>query len=240
MSAISDWMPTTRQQQLDMAKTWFEVFAKPVKPSTTLSETGDNIYTGSKAEGWRIPLLVITDLNKCIVRCSYTLAIINDRETRTEVAVAEANSAFATLTKYMRDIKRRYFFVPPLADTDIMSLGLRVRDGIHTPTTTPTSEVVIDPFLKGRHQLGINIVYVVGSPISPANKGYRVWYRVVAQGEKPPASPEDLHKSFYTGKRKDIINFDYTDSGKVVWLAVQIENDGKKGPWGPMIHAMIP
>jgi hypothetical protein len=25
-----------------------------------------------------------------------------------------------------------------------------------------------------------------------------------------------------------------------VYFAVQIENDGKKGPWGPMISALIP
>jgi hypothetical protein len=29
-------------------------------------------------------------------------------------------------------------------------------------------------------------------------------------------------------------------SGKRLFIAVQIENDGKKGEWGPMISAVIP
>jgi hypothetical protein len=30
-----------------------------------------------------------------------------------------------------------------------------------------------------------------------------------------------------------VVVFDYGDSGKTAYIAVQIENDGKKGPWGP-------
>jgi hypothetical protein len=30
------------------------------------------------------------------------------------------------------------------------------------------------------------------------------------------------------------------DSGKTAYFAVQIENDGKKGVWGPMVSALIP
>ncbi|MDR1144444.1 MAG: hypothetical protein LBK77_09565, partial [Spirochaetaceae bacterium] len=33
-------------------------------------------------------------------------------------------------------------------------------------------------------------------------------------------------------RRKDLINFDYGDSGKTVYIAVQIEN-GEKRPLGP-------
>jgi hypothetical protein len=39
---------------------------------------------------------------------------------------------------------------------------------------------------------------------------------------------------------KDIMNFPYEDSGKTVYIAVPVENDGKKGLWGPMISALIP
>jgi hypothetical protein len=62
----------------------------------------------------------------------------------------------------------------------------------------------------------------------------------VGVGETPPANPDDLRKSFYTKRKKDIIEFDFDDSGKTVYFAVQIENDGKKGPWGPLVNALIP
>jgi hypothetical protein len=59
-------------------------------------------------------------------------------------------------------------------------------------------------------------------------------------GETPPANPEELRKSFYTQRKKDLIEFDFGDSGKTAYFAVMIENDGKKGPWGPMMSALIP
>ncbi|MDR1399317.1 MAG: hypothetical protein LBJ41_05280, partial [Treponema sp.] len=72
------------------------------------------------------------------------------------------------------------------------------------------------------------------------NKGYRIWRSVIAPGETPPTDPEELRKSFYTQRRKDLIEFDIGDSGKTAYIAVQVENDGKKGPWGPLVQALIP
>jgi hypothetical protein len=53
------------------------------------------------------------------------------------------------------------------------------------------------------------------------------------------ANPDDLHKSFYTKRKKDVIEFDFGDSGKTAFFAVQIENEGKKPP-GTLIQALIP
>jgi hypothetical protein len=64
--------------------------------------------------------------------------------------------------------------------------------------------------------------------------------RALHSGETPPAKPGDLRKSFYTKRKKDVIEFDFEDSGKTVHFAVQIENDGKKGNWGPLVSALIP
>jgi hypothetical protein len=36
------------------------------------------------------------------------------------------------------------------------------------------------------------------------------------------------------------MEFDFGDSGKTAFFAVQIENEGKKGPWGPLVSALIP
>jgi hypothetical protein len=84
------------------------------------------------------------------------------------------------------------------------------------------------------------MIYVAGAAADPANKGCRIWYRVVAPGETPPENPDELHKSFYTKRKKDVIEFDFGDSGKAAYFAAQIENEGKKGPWGPLVQALIP
>jgi hypothetical protein len=56
----------------------------------------------------------------------------------------------------------------------------------------------------------------------------------------PVTSPKQLDESFFTRRKKDVVVFDYEDSGKTAYLAVQVENDGKKGPWGPLVQAVIP
>jgi hypothetical protein len=140
----------------------------------------------------------------------------------------------------MRDFKRRYFLSPPLTESDFVSLGLEPHDGKPTPSHEPTAQVTIETYLVGRHELGVRIVYLTGSPDDPANEGYRVWYSVVAPGEPPPRDPDDLRKSFFTRRKKDVIGFAFGDSGKTVYFAVQVENGGKKGPWGPLVSALIP
>jgi hypothetical protein len=53
-------------------------------------------------------------------------------------------------------------------------------------------------------------------------------------------SPDDLHKSFSTKRRRDLLEFESGDSGTMAYFAVQVENEGKKGPWGPLVNALIP
>ncbi|MDR1249426.1 MAG: hypothetical protein LBK63_09010, partial [Treponema sp.] len=168
------------------------------------------------------------------------LETAKNETTRTPVANARCKEAFDALEDFMRDFKRRYFLSPPLLDSDFVSLGLKPHDSHQSPSSTPTAQVTVETYLVGRHELGVRIVYVTGSPHDPANKGYRIWYVVVAPGETPPANPEELRKSFFTKRRKDLIEFDFGDSGKTVYFAVQVENNGKKGNWGPMVQALIP
>jgi hypothetical protein len=49
----------------------------------------------------------------------------------------------------------------------------------------------------------------------------------------------DRHRLFYqTEKGHATIGFG--DSGKTAYFGVQIENEGKKGPWGPMVSGLSP
>jgi hypothetical protein len=189
---------------------------------------------GTNANAWGIPPTVLQGLDSLIQAADTALATAKNETTRTPVATAQCKEAFDALTAAMRDMKRRYFLTPPLADSDYTSLGLKPHD------TTPTAQVTIETYLVGRHELGVKIIYVTGSPTDPANKGYRIWYSIVAPGETPPANPDELRKSFFTKRKKDVIEFEFGDSGKHCFMAVQIENEGKKGPWGPLTSALIP
>jgi hypothetical protein len=76
--------------------------------------------------------------------------------------------------------------------------------------------VQAEPFLVGRHEPGLQIVYVSGDP---ANKGFSIWYKVVAPAGKPVTDSEQLDKSFTTRCHKDILQFAYTDRMKLIVMA---------------------
>jgi hypothetical protein len=229
MAKQSDWCPTTRQGQLDMAKNWEKI----------LREADDTIK-GTKAMAWGIPDTAVNDLSELATKAEDALTAAKNEETRTPVTTAQCKTAFDALVAKERDMKKRSFYVPPLKEADLVALGLKIPDTTPTASGTPTDEVTIETYLVGRHQLGIKIIYLTGSANNPANKGYRVWYSVIGQGETPPTNPKELKESFFTKRKKDVITFDFGDSGKTAYFAVQIENEGKKGPWGPLTSALIP
>ena len=224
MSQKTEWMPGTRTGQLALCRDWISVL------------TG-----GGKAAAWGVSQARVTELTGAATEADTALATALTETTRTPVANAACKAAFHEMVELMRDTKRRYFLTPPLVEpTDYISLGLKPHDTIHTLSGTPTAQVTIETYLVGRHELGIKIVYVTGNPHDAANKGFRIWFSVAAQGDLPPANPQDLHGSFYTKRKKDLMEFPFEDSGKTAYFAVQVENEGKKGPWGPMVSALIP
>jgi len=50
---------------------------------------------------------------------------------------------------------------------------------------------------------------------------------------------EEKWESILT-KKRDYIQFAPADGGKTCYMAAQVENKRKKGPWGPMINKTIP
>jgi hypothetical protein len=212
MAAHYNWFPTSRDDQLTMARNWLAIL---------------NVKGGE----WQVPAAETQALGAVTAEAESILALAKGETTRTPAVTAQCRDVFKRLKKRMQDIKRRYFYSPPLMDADFVSLGLKIPDPTHTPTGKPAAQVTLETFLTGRRELGVRIVYLTGNPADKANKGYRIWYKVAGPGETPPASPEDLTKSFYTMRKKDLIGFEYGDSGKTAYFAVQVENDGKKGPW---------
>jgi hypothetical protein len=184
---------------------------------------------GANAQAWSIPPAVITELDALVQTADTALATAKNETTRTPVATAHCREAFESLTAKMRDIKKRYFLTPPLTEADYIALGLKPHDNTPTASGTPTAQVTVETYLVGRHELGVKMVYVTGTAADPANKGFRIWYSVVAPGETPPANPEDLRKSFFTKRKKDVIEFDFGDSGKTTYFAVQMRMRGKRG-----------
>jgi hypothetical protein len=221
MAVKINWYPTSRTAQLVMGKNWGGILT-------------------TKGKDWNVPDAETQALGVVVGEADSVLAAAESDVTRTPVVTARCREVFDRMKARMQDIKKRYFYAPPLTEADFVALGIKIPDSTYSPTRTPTAQVTVETFLVGRHELGIRIVYVTGSPEDRENKSYRVYYIVVGPGELPPAKPSETWQSFSTKRRKDLVEFEYGDSGKTVYFAVQIENDGKKGPWGPMVSALIP
>jgi hypothetical protein len=222
MAKKSDWMPGNRQEVINMAQNWVTILQRP------------------ESKTWGVPNKSLDELTQKTKAADVALDVVTNRETKTPVASEKCSMAMEALSNAMRDIKKRWFHDPPLDRSDLVSLGLKPKDPGSTKTGAPTGQVSVTTYLIGRSQLGIKIIYISGTADNPAHKAYRIWYNIVEQGETPPTRPEELRKHFFTKRKKDVIEFTSDDSGKMVYFAVQIENEGKKGPWGPMTSAIIP
>jgi hypothetical protein len=221
MSKTTDWLPAPRQEQLNMAVNWCA-------------------YLMPKAASFTIPTQTITSLAQLATAAHDALGAAMDETTRTPVANAACRTAFKTLTAAMRSFKKHYILIPPMSEADFTALGVRIPDTHRTPSEAPSAQVRADPFLAGPHQMGIRIVYVIGDPGGKANKGYRIYYVIVPPGGAAPMNPEQFTQSFYTMRKKDVLDLPFSSSGSTIYFCVQVENEGKKGPWGPITSAIIP
>jgi hypothetical protein len=222
MARYPGWLPGPRTFILEMCRVWI------------------SYMDSAKRTAWGIPAAEFTALGDLYGDAQEALQKAMDEAERTHVITVVCKKAFEALIKKMRFFRDRYFKLPPLTDEDWAALGFREKNPHHTPTGTPTAQVEAETYLTGLHELGIRINYLAGDPDDRANKGFRVWYKLVEPGGAPVTDPAELTESFFTQRKKDVITFAYTDSGKTVYIAVQIENGKKKGPWGRITSALVP
>ena len=221
MARNTDWLPSGRKAQLEMAQNWYKHL----------------IQSGNL---WFVPETTITDLNVAINEAQNEDNI--PASERNAVTNARLNLKFRDLTTMMRDIKRRYFFVPPLTEYEIVALGLKPKDNIPTSVLDPTGQAEAGFTFPGRTQLMAHIKPVESVHTDPrAYYGCRIYYGVYAADAAPPVDGTELRESLFTRRKKELFNFLPKDSGKTAYFCIRYENSkGKAGPWGPMTWANIP
>ncbi|MDR0785009.1 MAG: hypothetical protein LBE74_03895 [Treponema sp.] len=103
MGEKTDWMSGTRDGQSATAKQWV----------TVLNANGT---------AWGVPSVETAELTTCTNAADAALTAAKNETTRTPVATAQCKTAFEALTAKMWDIKKRYFYTPPLtgADTEVV------------------------------------------------------------------------------------------------------------------------
>jgi hypothetical protein len=236
MAKNTDWMPTTREGQLAMAKTWAKV----------LKEKGSR---------WGVTPADISELDDLIEDADKWLARAKSSD-RTAVITANCQEAFAALVAFMRNLKARKFFSPPMTNGDIVEMELKPKDTTKTPVPQPTGQATGSVTYPGPHLMMVHIQLLEGTIVDPrADYGYRIYWGILPQGgasleqaagprrylTKPPVLGQDLPNSRFTKRKKELFDFPADDSGKTVYFCVRLENSkGNAGPWGPVFSAIIP
>ncbi|GHU21350.1 hypothetical protein FACS1894172_19050 [Spirochaetia bacterium] len=237
MTHRSEWLPSRRDNQLAMAKTWVTVL-------------------GKKASLWNVTETDVTELTALVGTAAEILFRSHSSE-RTALVTAQCKVTFAKLVEKMRFIKRRYFISPPLTSAELASLGLKPHSTSRSPVPPPINQAEADIFRPGVHMLKLRL-RSVGRPSYDSHRseyGCRIYYGVMPRGGatveaatgpkrelmKAPSSGNDLPFSQFTRRKRELFNFAPEDSGKTAYFCIRYENaKGQSGPWGPLFSTIIP
>ena len=224
----TDWLPTKRTDRLAMAESWSE-------------------FMSEKLDVWNIPPTAITQLTAAATAAKSALSI--PASTRNAITNAQLKMAFDQLTAVMRDIKRRYFFAPPLVESDFAALGLKMHDTIPTNIPAPTIPVEGELHFPAATIVEIRKIQPFGSTTREASDyGVRIYYGVMGTPDEAdrfrmsqrPQTGSDLPHSVFTRRKSHRFNFPRS-SGQEVFFCLRYENSkGEAGPWGSLMSAFIP
>jgi hypothetical protein len=154
MTRTTDWLPGKREAQIAMSENW------------------QTILTTAKVSAWNIPATEVTALKTLTTTAEAALALTQSTA-RTVVITAQAKTAFAALTEKMRFFKSHYFVLPPLTDTDLISLGLKPHDTKPIPIPPPADQAEGRRALSRRAHAGI--AFASGECRLPRPASQRLW-----------------------------------------------------------------
>jgi hypothetical protein len=218
----NDWLPPSREAQLTMARSWLAAMKGETNRRLRFNEefVQEFYNTVSKADD----------------------EFFRPKKERTVGTNAMLKEAFAKLTTKMRNIKKRYFFVPPLTDADLAILGLHPHDNTPTPIGKPVGKFEAKITYTASGALQINVIPDSESALhSKSNFGYRIYHGVYAHGDTPPATGKDLRESQFSHHKKLVFTFEPEDKSKTAYFCIRAENGkGDAGEWGDLSSAIIP
>jgi hypothetical protein len=233
----TDWYYNSREDQLHMVKTWNKVFA-------------------AQGQTWGIPQDRIAQLASDGAAAQAILDKVKSGE-RTASDVVQCNLVFKDMEAEARFIKKHYLLVPPLTLADLANLLLPLPDS-RTPVPPPTGQPGLTiAYPGGPHVLTVHLAPLPGTepPDSRGDYGYALYRGVMPQGgatleqaasakhylmHEPRSGEELLHYRF-TRRRKELVDFDPSESGMTAYFCSRYENQkGEHGNWGAVVKGIIP
>jgi hypothetical protein len=218
----NDWLPTSRENKLTMARSWVAAIK------------------GVTGRRWGMPEELVMDFEKTVSHADDEF--FRPKKERTVGTNALLKDAFVKLTAKMRNMKKRYFFVPPLTEADLAVLGLHPHDNTPTPVGKPVGKFEAKISYTSSGALQVNIIPDADSASHPkSNFGYRIYYGVYAHGDTPPTTGKDLRNIKFSHHKRLTFTFEPEDKAKTAYFCIRAENGkGDEGEWGDLSSAIIP
>jgi hypothetical protein len=197
----NDWLSSKKEDQLAMVLHWLE-------------------YGGENCEAWNIPQAAFTKLNAAYLAAKNANSV--PAGMRNAMTNATLKTAFAELTAQMRDMKKRYFYEPPLTATDFAALGLRMKDSLPTTVAKPLGQAEADVEYLGAGVLQLRIRHVEGTPAdAKADYGYKIHYGVYADSDTLPANGRDFSRNKFSRRKKVVFEFAPADAKKTAYFCIK-------------------
>jgi hypothetical protein len=206
---------------------------------------------------WGIPQNHITQLVNDETAVQTILDKVKSGE-RTAADVVQRNEAFKAMETEARFIKKHFLLIPPLTLADLSTLLLPLPDDTHTPVPPPTGQPTLTiTYPGGPHVLMVRLAPLPGTepPDNRGDYGYALYRGIMPQGgatleqatsvnhylmKEPLSSDELLHYRF-TRRKKELVEFDASESGMTAYFCARYENQkGQYGTWGAVVQAIIP
>ncbi|MDR1420002.1 MAG: hypothetical protein LBI86_06485 [Treponema sp.] len=203
---------------------------------------------GQSPEWTHIPLAVRTEMDG--VLADWDAAYNRTLGPHSSVETQAKNDARKAAQAALRPFRAQYLSFPPVTDADRAAMGLSTRNTRPTPIPVPTSQAEADLVFPGVHLVELTAIRKTGtiSSDSRSDRGVRIHLGILdspgARGAfrifSLPVTGDDLPHSVFTRRKKYRFDFDGL-SGKTVYFCLCYENGkGQRGPYGPILHAIIP
>jgi hypothetical protein len=220
--ARHDWLPTREQDLADLCQRWKAVLE------------GE----GNQAKfGW--------DVHDCLDLLQAVKAFLQAREAyeanrtpENRLRKDKAEKEVITLMRGFANSSVRYN--KKMDDADRLPLGIRPEDSTRTTHEAPASQPLT--VVENTHNHFEHKVIAYNPATEKHDKpddAYGVCYALQVGGAEP-ASGGDILKTEFSRKTHFIVQHKEADKGKTAYYAVCYENGkGKKGPWSPVVQAVI-
>ncbi|HDZ68948.1 MAG TPA: hypothetical protein ENH43_00810 [Phycisphaerales bacterium] len=149
-----------------------------------------------------------------------------------------------TLESLIRALVRQLQASGDVDDAERAALGITVPDTIKTTATGGISTRPIgsvDTSQRLRHEIRFVDEATPTSRAKPQGvMGCEIWVKVTAQGEAPPADPDELSFVTLDTASPYTVEYDGADGGKTAHYMLRwVKTGSNKGPWSETISATI-